>query len=175
VDWTPSIGDPTPLGWTVTLAYLLTAAICLQAARLSPQAEKNIWRCLALVLLALGINKELDLQSLLTDVARTLARSEGWYAYRRGVQTAFLIAIAIVIVAAAAGLIRLARGKRAGVLIGLTGMILLLGFILARAASFHLTDRLLRQEVAGLGWNGIFELAGIMLVAAGALLAGTRR
>ena len=47
-----------------------------------------------MTLTALGINKQLDLQSLLTQLLRDAAQFQGWYADRRHYQFAFVVAIA---------------------------------------------------------------------------------
>jgi hypothetical protein len=45
---------------------------------------------MALVLLLLRINKQLDLQTAMTELFRGPARRDGWYAMRRELQVAFL-------------------------------------------------------------------------------------
>jgi hypothetical protein len=80
-DWHVGAGDPTFLGWAVTGGYLLTALLCIRAdlanrtvsAKLTPSEQ---WWPLAGFAAALGVNKELDLQTLLIEVVRNAARSE---------------------------------------------------------------------------------------------------
>ena len=85
--WSPGIGDPTMAGWITVVLYLLAAWICLQAARRSravdtrapPGAwEPRLWTVFAVVLVALGIDKQLDLQTAFTESMRGLAREQGW-------------------------------------------------------------------------------------------------
>ncbi len=173
--WSPTIGDPTPVGWFTVVAYFLAAALCLHAAWRSAASNRRIWTAFAVILALLGVNKELDLQSLLTEIGRTLARDEGWYEVRQRVQNAFLVMLALATAITAAIAIRICRGRGRAVAVGMTGMIFLLAFILARAVSFHAGDRLIRQELGGLRLNWIFELGGIALVALGSRLAGQRR
>ena len=45
---------------------------------------------------ALGVNKQLDLQTLFTQLARDLAMAQGWYEERRRYQVAFIIAIGLL-------------------------------------------------------------------------------
>ena len=54
------------------------------------------WLTLALLLLFLGINKQLDLQTLLNDIGRRKARAEGWYGNRRYYQTMFIAAVTVL-------------------------------------------------------------------------------
>ena len=87
-NWAPGIGDPTPAGWLATLAYFATAFSCRTAARRilpahrktpSLRREWRLWSALSGLLALLGLNKQLDLQSALTEVGRIAARSGGWY------------------------------------------------------------------------------------------------
>jgi hypothetical protein len=103
--WSPGIGDPSPVGWLTVVLYLLAAWICLLCARrsraASPHAppgrwERRLWAAFAVVLLALGLNKQLDLQTAFTEVMRGLAREEGWYEARHQYQFAFIGALVVL-------------------------------------------------------------------------------
>ena len=75
--WRPGIGDPTFLGWVTVAAYFAAALACGRAWRLDRRARlagdrsssPTFWLILSLLLAFLGINKQLDLQSLLTHLA----------------------------------------------------------------------------------------------------------
>lgn len=75
------------MGWVTVLAYFLTAILsCLvywRASVLFPASaikkQQTFWLLLSVSLLFLGINKQLDLQSLMTAVAKYLAVRDGWY------------------------------------------------------------------------------------------------
>jgi hypothetical protein len=182
--WQAGIGDPTAMGWATVCAYLAAAALSGRAAystvarassheRITGQRTLTVfWSGTALVMVALAINKQLDLQSLLTQFGRDLARTQGWYAHRQKVQSAFVFLTALAAVAATACLAFMLRGvlrRVAGAVIGLGW----LGcFVVIRAASFHHIDQLL-----GLGPikpNWFFELGGIALVALSALRFSSR-
>src|SRR6185295_16494460 len=97
--WRPGIGDPDPLGWTITVAYFIACGLCVWAGVRERQAagrarEVLVWKfwfILAGILLFLGFNKQLDLQSLLTQAGRDFAREEGLYEKRRGLQFVFVL------------------------------------------------------------------------------------
>jgi len=138
---------------------------------------RALWMGLTLLLLFLGVNKQLDLQTVVTEVGRMAASAGGWYEERRVVQLAF---IALVIVAGAWGLRSvwlLARGNVTELRAVLLGTVFLLCFVAIRAASFHHVDLLLGHSVAGLRLNSILELGGIAIIAVGAIVngAGARR
>lgn len=117
----------------------------------------------------LAINKQLDLQSLLTQVGRDIAVYEGWWDRRRAVQATFIAAVAIVGMLAVGLMGWLSWPLTLGRALALAGIGFLLVFIVTRASSFHHVDIVLKETAFGLRWNWILELSGIGLVAAGAL------
>lgn len=174
--WTPGIGDPTPVGWITAICYFLVAALCLAAAanRGLPgrgARERRFWLMLAGCFLILCVNKQLDLQSLFTELARDDAQRRGWYAGRRPFQLAFITGLAVM-GAGAAGLLgwRL-RHSGWGVRTALLGLIFTLCFVLTRAASFHHVDQFLAARLGNWRMNWLLELGGIAIVALGALQA----
>ena len=96
-NWTPGIGDPSIRGWVTVVLYLACAFVCWRTARkLSEQApnrteELRIWWCVSVLFTVLGINKQLDLQTALTELGRIIAQHQGWYAHRQTVQLAFIV------------------------------------------------------------------------------------
>ncbi len=159
--WTPGIGDPTIVGWLTVLAYLIAALLCWRAG-----GRSRWWVALALFLLALAANKQLDLQSLFTAVARDAARAQGWYDARRGYQLAFFVGLAIAgTVGGIAALIAASRSRNPCARLAVIGTLLLSGFILVRVASFHHVDVLMRMRFAGARFYWILELAPIALIA----------
>ena len=183
--WHPGIGDPTPLGWVTVVAYLVTAAMAFRgsarvhAARTQaadPGRTRTVarfWLGVGIVMIALGINKQLDLQTYFTESMRDLALSQGWYEDRRRYQVAFIAALGLGGVLAL-GLIALALRQVIGeVLGGALGLVLITMFVLVRAASFHYVDRLLGTGKLRLNW--VLELSGIAVILLSALRADSRR
>lgn len=86
------------MSWLCVAAYL-TATLCSLrafAARAPDRHPKarSFWLLLAIGLVGLGINKPLDLHDLAIQVGRDLSIAEGWYAERRIVLGACLLAAA---------------------------------------------------------------------------------
>jgi Flp pilus assembly protein TadB len=104
------------------------------------------------LLLALGINKQLDLQSALTEAARTLAHIQGWYHQRGIVQLSFVLLVALCLVCAIV-LIGWTRQAPGATRLALLGAVLLLGFVVSRVASFHHLDRFINERFLGLRWS----------------------
>src|SRR5947208_14886073 len=101
-NWTPGIGDPTLAGWLTVALYLVAAVLCWRLARQAGlknavrSRERRTWRAISVLFLALGINKQLDLQTALTEAGRVLAHYQGWYEQRQLVQLAFITLVAVI-------------------------------------------------------------------------------
>jgi hypothetical protein len=170
--WTPRIGDPSGLGWFTVVSYFSVGLLCLRAANHDANA-KNFWRMLGLGLFLLGVNKQLDLQSLLTQVGRELAHSGDWYERRRELQQLFVGVVAITLTLAAVAIILMFRNRSLQFRMASIGFVLLMAFVCVRAASFHHVDSFLKLSFLGARFNWIIELAGISLI--GLAAVRTRR
>lgn len=175
--WRPGIGDPTLLGWVTVAAYLLAAVACGLAAWREPTPEgtrrpharpSRFWLALTALMVALGINKQLDLQSLVTQIGRDVIGSLGLYSERRNLQFGFIVAVMMICSAALGAFLWASRRTWKTRWPAIIGMLFILGFVVVRAASFHNVDALLTARIGGLKWNWIFELGGIAIVAASA-------
>jgi len=146
-----------------------------EAAKLPVQDRlRTLWLGLALVLLLLGINKQLDLQTALTEMGRMMARSEGWYGMRRAVQVVFILGVAAAGWWLFRSVLLLARGNLRQMRTVLLGTVFLLCFVTIRAASFHHMDRLLGLHFGGVKVNALLELGGIAFVIHGAWATARR-
>ncbi|MCS6812670.1 MAG: hypothetical protein NZ772_03740 [Cyanobacteria bacterium] len=170
--WIPRIGDPTVMGWVTVVAYFAAAGLCLLCARypddrLAPRFYpyyRQFWHGVALVLVFLGVNKQLDLQSLLTVIGRNVVRSSGLNPYKRIIQGLFLLGLAVLsIVVASKGLQRF-RWCYYAYRLTFLGLGFLILFVLARASSFHHFDWLINVQILGIRMNWILELGGISCV-----------
>lgn len=176
--WVPSIGDPTIIGWVTVAIYFIVAVICLKAAFTSKldgnqnksnqeKSIKTFWLFLTFFLIALGINKQLDLQSLLTQIGKDLAIAQGWYKDRRVVQMGFIILIGLLGVTGSAILLKIYWNANTAIKIAFTGSVILFVFILMRASSFHHMDIFINMKLAGMRMNGILELGGLAIIGTG--------
>ena len=172
--WSPGLGDNHPMGWVTVGVYLLAALASARAARGMGRVgtegrERRFWWIAFAVLLFLGVNKQLDLQSLMTMLARCHASLAGWYDDRRELQRAFIYAVAAGGLMMIGLLALLLRGILGRVWPALLGLGFVCGFVLIRAASFHQMDGLLGTVALGLRVNWLLELPGPLLVLAVAL------
>ncbi len=172
--WVPGIGDPTPMGWATVGAYLAAASLCLLWARPSG-AGRGLPLSIAALMALLAINKQLDLQSLFTELARDLLKARGWYERRRELQLIFIASISIGSVASLILLVWVLRRRVREAGLALLGLAFLSGFVLVRAASFHTVDHGLGESLGGLKLNWLLELGGIGMVLAGSIFGWLSR
>jgi hypothetical protein len=167
--WEIGIGDPTPLGWITVAAYALAAWLAWRnvgAARRTAVPE-SFWVALTLLLLALGLNKQLDLQTWFSQAGRDLALEQGWYEQRRVVQALFIVALTAGALAAVWWACRQWHTLWHEYRAAFVGVCVLLAFIVIRAASFHHIDVVLRSDLGATSLHRALELIGVLAVAAG--------
>lgn len=167
--WQLGIGDPTIFGWITVLAYLVAVVCCFRQAGVVKKlgGDNKFWLYLAVFLLLLGINKQLDLQSWFTQTMRDSAKAHGWYEQRRPVQFAFIALMGLGFVLTLISLrLFLANSWRHNKLAWF-GIVLLCTFILMRAASFEHFDMLIHHPIFGLNINIILENGAILLIILG--------
>jgi hypothetical protein len=163
------INDRSATAWLIVAAYFAGAAAAFWACGAARKRERRFWIGTALLLTFLGFNKELDLQTFVTDTARTLAHSEGWYDQRRLVQGLFLLLLAAGLIVAIIALARWLRRSSLPVKSAALGIALLFAFVVMRAGSFHHMDRWVTVNIGGLRRGWWLEFAGIAVIAASAL------
>ncbi len=178
------IGDPTALGWTTFLAYLLAAMACWRAAKFgnarSLQTQTSAtpgsdglrtlcwwWLGVGILMFLLGLNKQLDLQTFLTEVGKIMARDQGWYEGRRHVQVLFVGMLAIVLGVISVLAAYALRPVLSHVLPALVGLVLIFIFVIFRAMVFHVLR--VGSDAEPLTYSWVLELTGIGLVGWNAL------
>jgi hypothetical protein len=169
-NWTPGIGDPTFVGWLTVVLYFATSISCWKLRyKIEPDGRRRsnedlAWRFIAILFLALGINKQLDFQTAFTEAGRVVAHLQGWYEQRRPIQLDFIGLVAATCVTVAITLLIWMRRAPIPTWLALMGTILVFGYVLIRAASFHHIDRFIGESILGLRWNQVIEISGISLV-----------
>jgi hypothetical protein len=170
IRWRPQIGDPSFMGWLTVVAYGLAAFTAFAAARRGGRAvglaggSRAMWLLVATLLCFLCLNKQLDLQSLLTDIGRIFAWRQGWYEERREYQKWFVLGVLAVSFLTTTLLFFIYRQFWLKHFLLSFGLAFLLTFIVVRAISFHHVDTILKYSVGGVKMNWFLELSGIGLV-----------
>jgi hypothetical protein len=180
--WQPQWDNPDFRGWSVVAAYVVAAGCCARTAlggrKIGPEdkSDSAMWRWLALGLLFLGINKQLNLQTLLIVLGRRAMLAAGWEKEGGLAQMIFSAALTLAGLALIWRLrIRFRRffGVNRWVF---AGLVVLLLFVLIRAASInHVLKRLGLERSDGEGvkiWTWILEIGGSACLAFAAIRAG---
>ena len=179
--WLNQLGDRTLADWLITVFYFLVAVgaigTCAAVARkrqhVQPAAQPGpkrrvmwAWLGLAIGLLLLGLNKQLDLQILLTGLGRSAAHEGGWYESRRTWQAAFVATALGLAIVGGIGAAWLLRRERFPIKLALCGAAVQLFFVATRLSSFHHTDHLIGTWLVGasLQWRHALEAAGLLIM-----------
>lgn len=176
-DWSMGIGDPHLMGWITVFVYAAASLTCFMLVARGDFDDRSSWRervfwgGIGAVLAFLAINKQLDLQSLMTAIGRCMALQQGWYEDRQIVQRGFILGLMGAAITLAVAIAWFLRGTLRNNGLAVLGFAFVLGFVVVRAIGFHDVDRLISTEVLSLRMNWILELSGLVLI----LLAGIRR
>jgi hypothetical protein len=166
--------DRTTLAWIVVVLYFVTAGTSFWAGGSAESRERHFWVATGVLLVLLGLNKELDLQAVLTQQARALVRHLGLYEERRLMQGVFLLLLTVSGLLAAYLLRGWLRRPSKPAKAAAVGIVLLFAFVVMRAASFHHVDHWVTIDIAGLRSGWWFELAGIAVIGISAAIRGGR-
>ena len=168
------VGDPTALGWTTFVLYLLAAGLCFRSARVGHAKDQEskfarIRRVLAVLLFLLGLNKQLDLQTILIEWGRRLAMATGTYQHHRDIQLVFFTGLAVGLIVTVAACRQLlfafaARHRVCAVGFGLVGL-----YTFIRAGSIDHVDEMLGFDFERIPGLWVLEVAGLVLVIATAI------
>lgn len=181
--WQQLRGDSTPMGWLITCGYIIAALLCARRAKALASGPGNtldghallvrrgtkLWWGLVAVLVVLGVNKQLDLQILLTDFVRNVARNGDWYWQRRALQQEVLLAMTTIGVGLFIVVAYWLRKIWTSYWVALVGAALLLLYIFLRVVSLHHVDKLLGVGTGPLRVHALVELCGLLLIATAAL------
>lgn len=183
------IDDPSLNGWATFFVYLIAAGMCAANARRSAAAaetgvrrialarsRRRFWIVLAVLLLLLGLTRQLDLQALAAQLTRGILHQDGVYEERSGLQIGLIAAIGIFGTIGLLIALFSFRRAEASVLVALIGAALLLLFTVIRTISLHDVDQVLHRDIGlpHVDVNNLIEI-GLLAVIAGASYAFARR
>lgn len=171
------------MDWVITALYVLAAWLCLRAGRSSGDAPhpalgrrlRIFWYAAAAVLLALGINKPLDLHVFVTRIGRQIARQGGWYDARLQVQAAFFLGVLCLAGGMLLSLVILLRRALRRNWLAVLGVVFLISFVVLRTMSLSHVDHVLGQRLVGIKMHRVLEVAGILCVGISAAWSARRR
>jgi hypothetical protein len=169
--WVAGIGDPSALGWITVACYLCSAWIAWRNASAARRSAvpAGFWLVIGAVMLLLGLNKQLDLQTWFGQAGRELALQQGWYGQRRLVQGAFIVLLTLFVTASLWALRHRWRDLWREYRWVFAGLSLLGLFIVIRALSFHHADELIGLDLGATTLGRALELLGVAAIAGACL------
>ena len=167
--WKPGIGDPSFMGWFTVYSYYLVASLCLlkMISRTLLPGKKAwfFWAFMCLAMIVLGVIKQYNLLSAVTEVWRIIARHGGWMEQRWIIQAAAMILFFVISMIFSAFLYsRSLRFFSVQEKMAAFGLVYLILFVGLRAISLHQFGTVLGYEIWGMRINWIAELFGIYWV-----------
>lgn len=157
LSWNPGLHDYDLYGVCLTALYALATGL---AAYRAWQRGGWFWTLAATYLLLLTLNKQLDLQTFLTQTGRCVARYQGWYDVRRTAQADLTYAVLGMMAAILIGTVALIRNNRLMV----TGLALITAFVALRILSFHHMDSLLQLQLIGQPLHRYIEVSSVLVL-----------
>ncbi|MEM6489467.1 MAG: hypothetical protein AAF677_14570 [Pseudomonadota bacterium] len=163
----PDTGSHARVGAVATVATVAT-----EAERGSARRAALFWWAAAAVLAVLALNKQLDVQLLVAEYGRCLARDLGLDGYRWEAKAAFAALLGLAGLAAMAAAWWLSAGLATRVRwVALAGTAVLAGFVALRVATATKLATRVGLDLAALPGTTLVEMAGPGLMALAALLA----
>jgi len=170
-------GHLTALGWTTFALYLVAAMLSFRAAMVSRSQNSaaicRVWIWLGVILTALGLNKEIDLQTLVIELGRQLAGREHLYEYRLRFHAIFFLGFVLLLIALFATILfrspaRIGKlGRQLPLATG--GCVLICTYIVLRAASIDHMDQILGFDLEQIPYLWLLEAGGLLLIIVQAL------
>jgi hypothetical protein len=169
--WRPDIGNDGVSGWVLTALYALAVAGCLMSLTgpgASPHLRHRLfWAAAAAVLLVLGLNVQLDLQTLLRRSMRCVSHLQLWYDDRQPVKEAVVILAGVTGVLALALAAWMLRGSMRRFALPLAGLALVCAYVVARAVYFTDMDYRLGHNPKRRLAVALTQPTGLILLIAG--------
>ena len=178
-------GHLTALGWTTFALYLIAALLSFRAAFASSRCPRSVvrdqwssetgrvWIWLGVVLSVLGLNKQLDLQTLLIKLGRQIAGKENLSANRAGLHVLFFLGFILAFIALFVAVrFRLPGhigrfGRQLPWAAG--GCAMVCAYIVIRAASIDRVDLMLGFDFERIPFLWLLEAGGLLLIIVQAL------
>jgi magnesium-transporting ATPase (P-type) len=164
-------GHLTPLGWAVAVVYVLGALCCARAGRVTQQDGRRCsnkqqpWWVITAVLLFLGINKLLNLQTTLINLGRATAWTESWHQYQRVAQVVFVVLFTLALLAVFAAFLKKCRWFVKERPLPLAGVLILFLFVVIRVSTLNHVEALFHLNLYDNYWGWILELGGTACIA----------
>lgn len=167
--WINKKGDPSVMGWLITFYYLFVFILSFYLIKKITPYIKNkkylwFWYVVTILIILLGINKQLDVQMLFADYARLYAKMSGIFENRKPFQHKIISLLAAIGISIFFILIYNFWHAPKTTWFALIGFSILFTFPLIRLVSLHSIESLLYVSVLSIRVVDILEIIGISIV-----------
>jgi len=170
--WKDHRGDSSLIGWTITLFYFFCfccLSVLVFKVSIPHTSDKVFWFTVTGIILFLAINKQLDLQMLVTDIARLVAKDYQVYEIRKPFQIRFISFFASIGFGTIILFILLFHKLHKSIFLASGGLAVLLLFLAFRLLSYHSVEVFMSRPIFGFSLFNILELTGVCMVCFAAL------
>ncbi len=170
--WKTDKGDYSFSGWLITCLYLCSFIMLLFLIGKSTGVsfrDKVFWYSVCGIILFLSINKQLDIQMLITDIARTAAKEYQVYAVRKPFQIRIISFFTSMGISLFILLMILLRSCHRSVFLAIGGVFCLFSFLCLRLVSHHKVEAIFSRSVGVFTLFECLELLGILMVCCAAV------
>jgi hypothetical protein len=139
--WTFGIGDPSLEGWLICILYLTATILSYKKYSILKSQKRLIfksWGFISLILLFLSLNKQLDFQTIVSDIGRTIAVNLDLMEQRHIFKRVFIITVALSGIAFIINFRKNIFHLKKSHPLTFVGLTALVCFIFLRATSFHI-------------------------------------
>jgi hypothetical protein len=173
-DWSPGIGDPTFMGWLTVYSYYGAAGLCFLRSIAGRRLKEEwlFWCVVCIAMALLGVVKQFNALTAVTEVGRLIAGSGGWTEQRGAVQVLAMVVLLGVSALALRGVLALSASVVTRHRVTILAGAYLLVFVILRGISWHGLGVILNYEIWGARVNWLAELLGVYGVAVSALIPG---
>lgn len=164
--WLSESGDTTMWSWVITIMYFLVIIVSLfYTKKIKKEKEKHfLWVCISIFVFAMGLNKQLDIQILLTMIGKNIAWNYGLMDSSRTIWRTLAMVILISVFVLGSFILYKARKILHKEIVSLAGVAILMFFTLIRVGSIShiaLADRLQNGIISRI--HGV-ELLGLVVI-----------
>jgi hypothetical protein len=167
-NWVTSLGDPTLFGWFTVASYALAAYFCWRTSTVSSGRDRQVWRIFMVVMVTLGLNKQLDLQLLFFQEARRVFMVLADHKERALLRVMFIAITTTIALCAIVVFWRRYGFTNKQVKWGTLGMTILVIFGIVRSLSFNRFGLVYVEETTSETVNFFLENLGVLLIWASA-------
>lgn len=164
--WLSKSGDHTFWSWVITFMYILVIIMSIYyTGKIRGEKEKHFfWVCISVFILAMGINKQLDFQILLTMIGKSIAWDLNILDFSRLIWKTLAVGIFVSVVISGIFILYKSRKILRSEKLSLGGVTIMLLFTLIRVGSISHIRLAMFVQYYLISKIHAVELLGLLLI-----------